>query len=289
MKEKVTAIVTLYFPNESVYNNIVNLTKQVDRVLLSDNSPTDNKSFFSEISKTEYHWNQKNLGLPAAFNSMFQNNCFDDSEFIIFFDQDSSIPDGYVKSLIEYFETIEKTSQIGCLGPQYIDTNTNKVINPRFIEEIYDGCYVVSSMITSGLMTKFKILKEIGFWNEQIFLDMADWDFCWRLVEYNYKIVLCTHITLIHTLGKGIKQIGPIKLRKNHHVREYYQIRDCKKLMKEKYVPIKYKIRFLIMLFIMPIFYITFLPKRFERFRYIMHAFFDNHKNGSYESLHKNK
>ena len=26
MKEKVTAIVTLYFPNESVYNNIVNLT-----------------------------------------------------------------------------------------------------------------------------------------------------------------------------------------------------------------------------------------------------------------------
>ena len=32
MKEKVTAIVTLYFPNESVYNNIVNLTKQVDRV-----------------------------------------------------------------------------------------------------------------------------------------------------------------------------------------------------------------------------------------------------------------
>lgn len=286
--KKITAVLTLYYPDNSVINNISALAKQVDRILLADNSLENNELMFLGIEKVKYFWNQCNLGLSSAFNRIFYRNEFDDEEFIIFFDQDSTIPDEYINKLCNYFENIEKTIKIGCIGPQYIDTNTKKLITPRFIREVYDGCYIVSSMITSGLLTKYKILKDISFWNEQIFLDMADWDFCWRLKEKKYQIVICTKITLIHTLGKGIKKIGFLKIRQNHPVREYYQLRDCRKLFVKSYVPLKYKIRFLIMLYIMPIFYVIFLPNRVQRLIYIKHAFLDSlkRKNGSFESIH---
>ena len=43
--------------------------------------------------------------------------------------------------------------------------------------------------IYAGYEESKPVLKDISFWNEQIFLDMADWDFCWRLKEKKYQIM----------------------------------------------------------------------------------------------------
>lgn len=288
MSRNVTALVTLYFPTEKNVENMKLLEEQVDRIILMDNSPNDNQILFKELNKGVYIANKRNLGLSAAFNIALTSMSYKDDEYIVFFDQDSVLPDNYVQTLVHFYEQIAEQEQIGCLGPQYIDTNTNKIISPRYIRKVVDNCYEVSSMITSGLLTQYRVLKDINFWNDDVFLDMADWDFCWRIRERGYSIVLCDAVTLIHTLGKGIKKIGPLKLRNNHPVREYYQIRDCIKLIRKEYVPWKYKVRFLIMLYIMPILYVLFLSGRRQRIKYIKCAFIDGHRrtNGSYELCH---
>lgn len=290
MNQKKYALVTLFYPNNNILENIKILSSQVDFVILCDNTPEiSNQSLFSEIKNCIYIANKKNFGLSKAFNIALKSQNFNKDDYIFFFDQDSKIPEDYIKILIKNFESINSKNDIGCLGPQYIDTNSNKIISPRKIEQLSDNCYTVSSMITSGLLTKFSVLQKIDFWNESVFLDMADWDFCWRLKQRGFKIVLCTEITLTHTLGKGIKKIGKLKLRINHPVREYYQIRDSIKIFWKSYVPLKYKIRFLLMWFPMPLIYLIFLPNRKLRLKYIFYGFIDGikHKSEDFDSLHK--
>lgn len=289
MSSKVYALVTLFYPNEKIAENIKILASQVDCVILSDNTPcSDNQNLFSEIKNCIYIANRENFGLSKAFNIALKSHQFDDGDFIFFFDQDSRICDGYAETLIRNFKKIDLNHEIGCVGPQYVDTNSGKIIAPRKIEVLSDFCYTVSSMITSGLLTKYSVLKKIGFWNEAVFLDMADWDICWRMKKAGFKIVLCNALTLTHTLGKGVKKIGKLNLRINHPVREYYQLRDSIKIFWRLYVPAKYKIRFLLMWFPMPLVYLCFLPNRLLRLKYIFCGFLDGikRKNDSFEKLH---
>ena len=289
MKNKIYALVTLFYPNEKIVENVQALANQVDCVILSDNTPScDNYNLFAEIRNCVYIANGENFGLSKAFNVALKSQSFCDEDYIFFVDQDSRICNGYTETLIRKFEEIDSGNDIGCLGPQYIDTNSNKIIAPRKIESLSECCYTVSSMITSGLLTKYSVLKKIGFWNEDVFLDMADWDFCWRMKKGGFKIVLCNAITLTHTLGKGVKKIGKFNLRINHPVREYYQLRDSIKIFWENYVPGKYKIRFLFMWFPMPFIYLFFLPNHFLRLKYIFYGFMDGLKGkcGSFEKLH---
>lgn len=289
MSSKVYALVTLFYPNEKIAENIKILASQVDCVILSDNTPcSDNKNLFTEIQNCIYIANRENFGLSKAFNVALKSRQFDDEDFIFFFDQDSRICEGYAETLIRNFKKIDSKHEIGCIGPQYVDTNSGKIVAPRKIEALSDSCYTVSSMITSGLLTKYFVLKKIGFWNEEVFLDMADWDICWRMKKTGFKIVLCNAMTLTHTLGKGVKKIGKLNLRINHPVREYYQLRDSIKIFWRHYVPVKYKIRFLLMWFPMPLVYLCFLPNRPLRMKYIFWGFMDGikRKNDSFEKLH---
>lgn len=273
------ALVTMFFPDEKVLQNIKMLSSQVDCVILCDNTPNaDNQNIFTGIKNCSYIANKTNYGLSKAFNIALRSRNFNEEDYILFFDQDSRICEKYVEILVRHFEYINSRNDIGCIGPQYIDTNSKKVISPKKIETLSDNCYTVSSMITSGLLTRFSVLKKIQFWNESIFLDMADWDICWRMMANGFKIVLCNEITLTHTLGKGIKKIGMFNLRINHPVREYYQIRDSIKIFWKKYVPLKYKLRFLCMWIFMPFVYIAFLPDKRTRIRYVCKAFSDGIK-----------
>lgn len=277
------AIVTLFYPDKIAVENIKILSMQVDYVILSDNTPKKgNSNLFCGIDNCIYVANWENLGLSKAFNKALQSRHFDESDYIVFFDQDSRICNGYMECLIHNFKHISSVASIGCLGPQYIDTNSQSLVSLRRIETLSESCYTVSSMITSGLLTTYSVLKSIGFWNEDIFLDMADWDICWRMKAHGYKVALCTEMTLTHTLGKGIKKIGICRLRINHPVREYYQIRDSIKLFPKPYVPLKYKFRFLLMWLVIPPVYLIFLPKRKQRFRLVFWAFSDGlkRKNG---------
>ena len=154
------AVVTLFYPDKAAVENIRILSVQVDCVILSDNTPkADNRNLFCEIENCIYVANLENLGLSKAFNKALQSRLFDDSDYIVFFDQDSRICDGYMECLIRNFKHVSSIVSIGCLGPQYIDTNSQSLVSLRQIETLSESCYTVSSMITSGLLTTYSFLK----------------------------------------------------------------------------------------------------------------------------------
>ena len=265
------ALVTIYSPNKDVIENIKILSSQVDIVYLCDNSSSQNMPMFEEIKNCTYVFNGANLGLSQAFNRILKNEKyrFSDDDFIIFFDQDSRISDSYIEELMAEYKTIEKQGiPIGCLGPVYYDSGSGKIEIPIKKKYISAHSFQVKSIITSSMLCRYKNLKFVNFWTEQVFLDMADWDICWKFIKSNLVCCMTDIVTLHHSLGKGKKKLLCFSIQEWNPIRVYYQTRDSIFLLFRNYSPFKFKIRFLYILFLRPIVYFIFLNKRKQRLYY---------------------
>lgn len=268
----IIGIVTLYNPDVSVVSNIQTIIPQVDKLYLSDNSPRENREMFSGFDKVEYYFNNGNLALSGAFNRILNSSTikWSDEDYIIFFDQDSSIEKGHINRLIERFDRLSNRGiKVGCLGPIFFNRSTNQLAIPRIKKQISEYDYIVKSLITSSMVSKYGILKNVGFWNEDVFLDMADWDLCWRIRNKGYECIETKIVVLNHAVGTGVKKVGKITLGKTSKVREYYQTRNYLYLLNKNYVPIKYKLEFIRNLTIRPILHYLFLDNGKKRMRYI--------------------
>ena len=212
-----------------------------------------------------------------AFNRILKcEDEFNDNDFIIFFDQDSTIEKDHITSLAKEYELLESNNvNMGCLAPVFFNTSNGTIEIPKMKERITDNSFKVASVITSSLLCRYSSIKEVSFWNEDVFLDMADWDFSWRIRKVGKAIVMTDSVTLRHSLGTGEKKVGPIKIRVGSAFREYYQTRDCLYLLFRSYTPFKFRIRFIAQLTIRPIIHLLFLNDRKVRLQYIIKGFKD--------------
>lgn len=270
------AIVTVYYPDNENANNVEKIAKQVDKVIVCDNSPSENEGLFTN-EKIQYVFFGENLGLSAAFNRVLKSDYdWSDDDYIIFFDQDSTIEENHIDDLIKvYKKLIGENVDVGCLGPVFYNNSNGTVEVPRMKTALFEKTYSVQSIITSSMLTTYATLKSVGFWNEKIFLDMADWDICWRMMQVGKKCCMTEDVVLNHTLGNGEKKIAFFRLRVGSPIRDYYQTRDCLYLLKERYTPFKYKCRFISMLTVRAILRLLFLEDRKKRYHYMKRGFKD--------------
>ncbi|MBR2937932.1 MAG: glycosyltransferase [Oscillospiraceae bacterium] len=268
------AIITTYYPSTEVKSNILGICGQVDEVIICDNSPKENSELFTfECSEqVKYVWFGENRGLSRAFNTVLKDDQFawSDDDYIIYFDQDSSISDGHIGRMISEFDALRAAGHpVGCIGPVFYNTSNGTEERPKQRTPLSDNSYIVASIITSSMLCTYGNMRKIDFWNENIFLDMADWDICWRMQAAGMLCCMTEVAVLKHSLGNGEKKIGPIRLRVGSAFREYYQIRECLHLLFRSYTPFKFRIRFLAMLFVRSPLHLLFLDHRKERIKYI--------------------
>ena len=275
------ALVTLYNPSEKEFNNCRILSQQVDTVILCDNSQESHETVFQNEKNIIYITKNENLGLGAAFNVALKNDTYGwkDDDLIIFFDQDSQIGEGYIQALQDEYRKIETLiPNLGCLGPVFYNTSNGRTERPRQKKNITDETYEVSNTITSSLMMRYGNLKRIDFWNEKVFLDLADWDLCWRMQKAGMVCCMTEKVVLHHSVGNGEKKVGPIKLRVGQPFREYYQTRDALYLLQENYVPLKMRLRLIANVTIRPVVHYLMLDDKKNRMKFIRRGINDYKK-----------
>lgn len=286
---KVVSIMTMYYPQPIHIENAKKISNQSDLLIVCDNTPDYKENPFTKIKNIKYLPFGENLGLSKAFNRALLSKDINwkDDDYVIFFDQDSIIPEGHIQALIDEFTNLNNQNEgIGCLGPVYFDLSTNQEEIPHFKKFINDQSMKVSSIVTTSMLSQYKKLKSIDFWNENIFLDMADWDICWRFHEKDMNVYLTYASVIHHNVGHGMRRIGPFRLRIGQAFREYYQTRECLYLFFKRYVPIKYKIRFVGMLTVRPVLHLLFLDNKSNRLKYILRGVKDfiKRKKGALKS-----
>lgn len=278
---KIVALVTVYNPDKNVVENLQILSRQVEQVILCDNSMNDNAQMLGGVTKSIYTTQHKNLGLTGAFNSILKDPAYGwkDDDLIIFFDQDSQIGEGYIQALQDEYRKIETLiPNLGCLGPVFYNTSNGRTERPRQKKNITDETYEVSNTITSSLMMRYGNLKRIDFWNEKVFLDLADWDLCWRMQKAGMVCCMTEKVVLHHSVGNGEKKVGPIKLRVGQPFREYYQTRDALYLLQENYVPLKIRLRLIANVTIRPVVHYLMLDDKKSRMKFIRRGINDYKK-----------
>jgi rhamnosyltransferase len=160
-----------------------------------------------------------NKGLAYAYNYAFGIAKNMGMQAVMTLDQDTICPPTLVKSLRACLE--EDDVAIAC--PAFRNRN---VPQKTMVDA---GIKDVPSCINSGALIKVKAWELVGGYEEALFLDYIDTDFCLRITEKGYKIKQVTGEIISHAVGEiTVRRLLWRNVAVLNHCaeRKYYQIRN---------------------------------------------------------------
>lgn len=200
--------VVWYNPDEKAIKRIKMLGKIFETVYVYDNSVNNNYDMIRQFNNIVYLHNGKNDGISIAFNKIAKlANGFD---FLFALDQDTEIRQSQIIKLKKYISD-HFNSNIGIYCP---DIYFGEKSTSSFSVEDVDFT------ITSCSMINISIFKKINGYDEKIFLDGVDRDFCFRLRNSGYRIKKIGSIKVRQHLGNDKKSI--LGVYEHSAFRNYY-------------------------------------------------------------------
>ena len=237
---KIPATVIWYNPDDENIKNIRTYIDYVEKLYIIDNSKENNKKLADSLNnlKTEYIYNDKNLGIAKALNLACEKAVNDNFEWILTMDQDSSFDSYNIDAYFRAFEKMTKNN-VGIISPRHILKND--------IDKFSDDkeSIEIDHVMTSGNLLNLKIWEEIGKFDENLFIDEVDSEICFRIIESGYKVIQLNKIRMFHELGNLEKRnffTRKISVLNHNHIRKYYIMRN-KFYMLKKYK--KYRLRYI--------------------------------------------
>jgi len=221
---RVGSIVVTFFPDVIASNNIHEISRQSNFVVVVDNTPTETPDNLVNLPENVLLIRlEKNYGIAHALNVGMEEMINRNFNYTITFDQDSAIEKNYVKNIMEYFLCNDSVSHpILIVSPQY---NLEGVKNSnRVIENHY-----LASTMTSGNLVIINRLLSIGLFESDYFIDYVDHEICLRARKYGYYIALAKGVYLNHSLGRAEQKKLLLKWATiTHHAsfRRYYMSRN---------------------------------------------------------------
>lgn len=193
---KIAAVIVTYNPEPQILKkNILSIINQVNELYIYDNHSLniDDIENLIQAFDIQIFKNKTNKGISFALNFMFNYVYDKDIDWIITLDQDSISP----KNMIKEFKKYIFDNTVGIICPHIVDRNGNleKEISNSRIEYI-DKC------ITSGSMNRVASWKKIGGFDNNLFIDEVDTDYCMNLSKHGYKILRVDSVHLSHAIGQ---------------------------------------------------------------------------------------
>lgn len=218
-------VVIVYHPHvQLLIENINSYLPLLDTLLVFDNSENENpdlrKSLASLSPKISYRFFGENEGIAKRLNQAIQFAKEQGSAYLLTMDQDSSFQAGdfekYQERILQNRE--ENIAQFGvnCQPeftlPQSIPLQT-------------------TSLITSGSVLQLKYLSKVGSFNESLFIDFVDTEYCYRIANCGYINLQYTDILLHHSIGTRVAGRSLITFKKSMRIihspiRVYYILRN---------------------------------------------------------------
>ena len=192
----IAAGIVLYNPDDSerLNESLKSVLDQFSRVYIFDNS-TKQIVFPSFGPNVTYLTEHKNLGIAYALNRMMEKADIDGYKWLVTMDQDSILPE----KMIEAYRSHTHDANVAIICPQVIDKRrAYMTIKVEPAEELVEEC------ITSGSCTSIGAWKKLGGFDEWLFVDLVDNEFCKRAVAAGYKILQLNSLVLNQEFGKII-------------------------------------------------------------------------------------
>lgn len=166
-----------------------------------------------------------NRGIAGAINHLLATQQLAGVEWLVTFDQDSLPPANYASAMqavinnatvsADDFASSDPAPEIAAIGPLIIDQPGNRVIG--FSRQHWwgvdrqmptSGVVEADYIIFSGMVCRIAVLKELGGFDERLFLDNVDIDFCFRARRAGYRILGTADCQLDHRIGDQVLSLG---------------------------------------------------------------------------------
>jgi rhamnosyltransferase len=143
---------------------------------------------------------------------------------MILFDQDSTISEDFVGHMFAAWQSHPHREEVSSIHPRYVDPQTGiEAAVPR----ASDRGPVLP--MTSGSLMPAWIFDEIGWFASDYFIDIVDWEYCFRIRAAGYLVADAKQAILFHAPGSPAKIVFLGRtFHTTHHsaTRHYYISRN---------------------------------------------------------------
>ena len=231
---RICAILVTYRPWPGVLANLEAVRRQVRHVIVVDNGSSDNsQALLASLAgdpAVELVFNRENLGIATALNQGVTRALARDFDWIATFDQDSTVPEGYIAGLLAAHATYPERERVAVLAPLYRDRHLGFVFSPGgpMTADSQDDV-PVSVTATSGNLVSAAALRAVGGFRDDFFIDLVDFEFCLRCRRAGWLVLEVRRVILDHAVGR-LRQRRLLwkraKINDYDAFRRYYQARN---------------------------------------------------------------
>lgn len=225
----VCAVMVTYHAGAEALENIRLVLPQVQALVVVDNGSAAGE--IALLRKSSHAWgfqlieNQENRGIAEALNQGIAWAKSHGYPWVILFDQDSTITNGFVLQMFATWESHPRRERVGSIHPRYRDRVTGVEAPIQRAKD--DGGPITS--LTSGSLIPTWIFDRIGYFASDFFIDCVDIEFCFRLRASGYYVADSKEAILLHSPGRpeSVSIMG-FSFSPTHHnaARRYYISRN---------------------------------------------------------------
>lgn len=232
LRGRVLAVVVTYEPGAYLSRHLEALRTQVDSLVVIDNGSKNQDLINQAVLNAGCRLvaNSRNVGMAAALSQAARIAETENFAWLATFDQDSLTPLGAFKNLIDLYDRHPHREQIGILTMGHRDRATGKEYHHRWDTLIeVDDWRSLRSTITSGSVIRVELFKQVGLFDDALFIDAVDHEFCLRVRKHGWLVIEARHAVLEHSIGDASehKLLGR-RIVCTHHsaLRRYYMTRN---------------------------------------------------------------
>lgn len=239
------ALVILYYPSSDQLARLAALRDACDALVVVDNTPFADAAACAAAEREGYtlihHGNRG--GIAGAYNAGLAHLFALDRKIdaVALFDQDSVVPGAYFPAMRAFGERFAGRPFIA--GPRIFDENDQRFlpelatngIGVRRIE-VNTSAAAASQpvrcafLISSGSFVSREAYAALGRFDEALFIDHVDTEYCFRALARNVPLYLVPALVLRHRIGAKVRRrIGPLDISTMNHpwTRRYYSARNA--------------------------------------------------------------
>ncbi|MGN6126008.1 MAG: glycosyltransferase [Humibacter sp.] len=196
----VHAVVTAFRPDHVLCEAVTALSGQVDSIIvIDDGSGPAGAEILAEVEAlgAQVLRRTQNSGIASVLNAGLEAALSAGADTIVTFDQDSVVKPGFVAALLaERNAARARGRDLGPIVPEYF-ADVRQVHHRDA-----DGVLVVRHAIQSGMMLERRLLDDVGFFREDLFIDLVDTEFELRCNAAGRAAIAAPGLRLAHSLGR---------------------------------------------------------------------------------------
>jgi rhamnosyltransferase len=232
----VCGVVVTFRPRLEDLANLGKLRRQVGGLIVVDNNSSEEKRVLLRSAARELEFtlieNGQNKGIAAALNTGVTWARAQGYNWAALFDQDSTPPPDFIDTMLRSYYRSSRRDRIALLVPRYIDSRLGTPLPAYYAK---DGGLQVA--MTSGSLIPVSTFINQGLFEECLFIDGVDYEYCLRLRGNGYSIEECSEAVLLHAPAHFVEcKVHGVRLFSTSNYsagRRYYRDRNKIWLMKQ--------------------------------------------------------